>query len=82
MSEIRDYMAEYIEEKGTLDPQEFYVNNWSLLPAEVYGGAAPATLPESGDSANTDLIYIFLLLVGGGLVIAGFYARRRYINIK
>ncbi len=82
MSEIRDYMAEYIEAKGTLDPQEFYVNNWSLLPAEVYGGAAPATLPESGDSANTDLTYIFLLLVGGGLVIVGFYATRRFTNIK
>ncbi|MFC1975383.1 bifunctional metallophosphatase/5'-nucleotidase, partial [Chloroflexota bacterium] len=81
MSEIRDYIAEYIEAKGTLDPQAYYVNNWSLLPAEIYGGAAPATLPESGGAAN-DMTTIFLLLVGGGLVIAGFYARRRYTNVK
>lgn len=78
MSEIRDYMAEYIEEQGTIDPQTYYVNNWSLLPVEVYGGAAPATLPESGDANEANFTTIFLLIVGGGLVMAGIYTHRRF----
>ncbi len=89
MSEIRDYMAEYIADKGTLDPQEYYQANWSLLPESIYGEAAaaapaeapaeaPAALPQSGGSA--EYIYLFYLLVGTGFVVTGLYVRRRTVR--
>jgi 2',3'-cyclic-nucleotide 2'-phosphodiesterase/3'-nucleotidase len=87
MSEIRDYMAEYIEAKGTIDPQEYYQANWSLLPESIYGDAAavaaapaeaPATLPQSGGS--TEFTYLLYLLVGTSFVVAGFYLRRRSVR--
>lgn len=82
-SEIRDYMAEYIQAKGTLDPQDYMVANWSLLPESVYQGAAapaaaPATLPESGGSTQVETTFILYLLVGSGFVVAGFYLRQRF----
>jgi len=36
MSEIRDYMAAYIAARGTIDPKDYFVPNWSLLPESVY----------------------------------------------
>ncbi len=75
MSEIRDYMAEYIQAKGTIDPQEFYVQNWTLLPESIYGGEAPATLPVSGQEAEP--VFLYYLLVGSILVAAGVYVYRR-----
>ncbi|RMF02396.1 MAG: bifunctional metallophosphatase/5'-nucleotidase [Chloroflexi bacterium] len=81
MSEIRDYMTEYIAAKGTLDPQDYYVDNWSLLPASLYGESAamaPATLPVSGgahpDSSSTAL---YFLLGGGLLIVVAVVVRRR-----
>jgi len=86
MSEIRDYMAEYIQDKGTIDPQEYFQANWSLLPESIYGAAAapvaesaeaPAALPQSGGA--TQVTYLFYVLVGTGLVVAGVYVHRRYV---
>jgi 2',3'-cyclic-nucleotide 2'-phosphodiesterase/3'-nucleotidase len=79
MSEIRDYMAEYIEAKGTIDPQEYYVQNWTLLPETIYGAEAPATLPVSG-GFQIEITYIVYLLVGSGFIAAGFYMRQRLVN--
>jgi 2',3'-cyclic-nucleotide 2'-phosphodiesterase/3'-nucleotidase len=90
MSEIRDYIAEYIEAKGTLDPQEFYVQNWSLLPASIYGGEVeevaaaapaevPATLPTSG-GYQIETTYLLYLLIGSGLLVTGVYVRQRFVN--
>jgi 2',3'-cyclic-nucleotide 2'-phosphodiesterase/3'-nucleotidase len=79
MSEIRDYMAEYIAAREIIDPQEYYVENWSLLPESVYQQApAPEALPPTGGSAAVGTSYIVLLVVGGGLVAAGVYVRRRF----
>ncbi len=82
-SEIRDYIAEYIQAKGTLDPQEYYTANWSLLPESISQGAAapaevPATLPESGSSTHVETILILYLLLGSGFVVTGFYLRWRF----
>ncbi len=87
MSEIRDYMTEYIQAKGTIDPQAYYVQNWSLLPESVYQGAAapaaePATLPVAGGSTQIEMTYILYLLVGSGFVVAGFYLRRRFVKTR
>lgn len=38
MSEIRDYLAEYIAARGTIDPQDYFVPNWALWPESVYAG--------------------------------------------
>jgi 2',3'-cyclic-nucleotide 2'-phosphodiesterase/3'-nucleotidase len=79
MSEIRDYMAEYIASREILDPADFYVQNWSLEPAGLYeqiGG--PAALPESGASTRSDMAYV-LMLAGGGLVVMGVYLLRRRV---
>jgi 2',3'-cyclic-nucleotide 2'-phosphodiesterase/3'-nucleotidase len=81
MSEIRDYMAEYIASTEILDPAEYYVQNWSLEPASLYeqlGGepAAPEMMPESGSSATADMAYV-LMVTGGSLVVLGAYLLRR-----
>ncbi len=81
MSEIRDYMAEYIAIREILDPADYYVQNWSLEPAGLYeqiGG--PAALPESGSSTPADLAHA-LMLAGGGLLVVGVYLlRRRFVK--
>ncbi len=75
MSEIRDYMANYIQTKGLLDPQEYYVENWSLLPTAIYGAAeAPAALPVSGAPATPLSVYV---LIGTVLIASGVYLRRK-----
>lgn len=80
MSEIRDYMAEYIAAKEIIDPKDYYVQNWSLAPEGVYQAAAPApaetpaALPATGGSETTAY---FLLLAGIGLAAAGLYVNRR-----
>ncbi len=76
MSEIRDYIADYIETKGVINPQDYYVDNWSLLPAAIYGGAAeaPATLPVSGAPATPLTVYV---LLGTVLIASGVYLRRK-----
>jgi 2',3'-cyclic-nucleotide 2'-phosphodiesterase/3'-nucleotidase len=83
MSEIRDYMAEYIAAREVLDPAEYYVQNWSLEPAGLYeqiGG--PEALPVSGSSAPADLAYV-LMLSGGGLIVLGvFLLRRRVVKTR
>ncbi len=84
MSEIRDYMTEYIQEKGMIDPQEYYVNNWTLLPESIYGEAvaaeAPATLPVSGAStSNATASIMIFLLVGSSLIVAGYVIRRQRV---
>jgi 2',3'-cyclic-nucleotide 2'-phosphodiesterase/3'-nucleotidase len=80
MSEIRDYMAEYIASREILDPADYYVQNWSLEPADLYtqiGG--PEALPESGASPDVE-IAAMLLLVGSGLIVLGIYLRRRSVK--
>ena len=77
MSEIRDYMAEYIASREILDPADYYVENWSLEPAGLYeqiGG--PQALPESGSSAPADGAHV-LMLTGGGLLVLGIFLLRR-----
>jgi len=84
MSEIRDYMAEYIAAKEVLDPNEYYVQNWSLEPADLYVqiGGPPAALPVSGGSTPVDMAYV-LILTGGGLLVAGVYLlRRRFVKTE
>ncbi|MEW5957502.1 MAG: 5'-nucleotidase C-terminal domain-containing protein [Chloroflexota bacterium] len=90
MSEIRDYMTEYIEAKGTIDPQDYYVQNWSLLPESVYGGAAepaaapaeaPVALPVSGGPARVEISFILYVLAGSGLIVTGGYVRRRLVKM-
>ena len=84
MSEIRDYMAEYITTNEILDPADYYVQNWSLEPAGLYEqvGGPPAALPESGGSTPADVAYV-LMLAGSGLVVLGVYLlRRRVVNIR
>jgi 2',3'-cyclic-nucleotide 2'-phosphodiesterase/3'-nucleotidase len=78
MSEIRDYMAEYIASREILDPADYYVENWSLEPASLYEqvGGPPAALPESGSSTQADITYV-LMLAGGGLVVVGVCLLRR-----
>ncbi len=81
MSEIRDYMAEYITAKEVLDPAEYYVQNWSLEPAGLYeqiGG--PVALPESGSSASADVAHVLMLTGGGFLVLGLFLLRRRAVR--
>jgi hypothetical protein len=80
MSEIRDYMAEYIASREILDPAEYYVQNWSLEPAGLYEqiGGPPAALPESGGSTLADVAYV-LMLAGSGLVVLGVYLLRRRV---
>jgi 2',3'-cyclic-nucleotide 2'-phosphodiesterase/3'-nucleotidase len=79
MSEIRDYIAEYIADKGVIDPAEYYVANWSLAPESVYGAAAPEGLPASGAATGAEMAYV-LVLTGGVLILSGFYVRRRSVN--
>jgi 2',3'-cyclic-nucleotide 2'-phosphodiesterase/3'-nucleotidase len=79
MSEIRDYMAEYIASREILDPADFCVHNWLLEPAGLYEQiGAPAALPESGASTGADMAYV-LMLAGGGLVVMGVYLLRRRV---
>jgi 2',3'-cyclic-nucleotide 2'-phosphodiesterase/3'-nucleotidase len=82
MSEIRDYMAEYIAAKEVLDPAEYYVANWSLEPASLYeqiGG--PEALPATGSSGKADMATV-LMLTGGGLLVLGVYLLRRRLVEK
>jgi 2',3'-cyclic-nucleotide 2'-phosphodiesterase/3'-nucleotidase len=76
MSEIRDYMAEYIAAREVLDPADYYVQNWSLAPESVYG---PAQLPATGAPADLEITYA-LLLMGGSLIVMGIYLRRRAVE--
>jgi hypothetical protein len=77
MSEIRDYIAEYLAAKGTIDPAEYYVDNWSLAPESVYQAAAgPEALPPTGGTPQAEETYV-LVLTGAILIVAGLYLRRR-----
>jgi 2',3'-cyclic-nucleotide 2'-phosphodiesterase/3'-nucleotidase len=76
MSEIRDYMAEYIAAREVLDPADYYVQNWSLAPESLYG---PAQLPATGAPADLEITYA-LLLIGGALIVVGIYLRRRAVE--
>jgi 2',3'-cyclic-nucleotide 2'-phosphodiesterase/3'-nucleotidase len=77
MSEIRDYMAEYLAAKGTIDPADYYVDNWSLAPESVYQAAAgPEALPPTGGTPQAEETYV-LVLTGAVLIVAGLYLRRR-----
>lgn len=87
MSEIRDYMAEYIEAKETIDPNEYFVDNWTLLPESIYeqataapAEAEPATLPTTGGSTEIEITYVLYLVVGSSVVAAGLYLRRRFVE--
>ena len=79
MSEIRDYIAEYIAAKEVIDPAEYYVANWSLAPESVYGAAVPEGLPVSGAETGAEMAFV-LVLTGSVLILSGFYVRRRSVK--
>jgi 2',3'-cyclic-nucleotide 2'-phosphodiesterase/3'-nucleotidase len=79
MSEIRDYIAEYIAAKEVIDPAEYYVANWSLAPESVHGAAVPEGLPVSGAETGAEMAFV-LVLTGSVLILSGFYVRRRSVK--